>query len=73
MSASRVAQHTLNLGSGSHVKPNPSMPAYSAYSAIQLDSTQESVERKSSGLDPRASAIKVQGSSEAVATQIEAP
>ena len=34
-----VAQHDLLLRSGSHVKPDPSVPAQSANSAIRSDST----------------------------------
>ena len=70
---SRVAQHALVLGSSGHVKPDHTVPAQPAYSVIQSDSTQESVKPKSTCLAPRASAIKEQGFSEAVAAQIEAP
>ena len=49
----------------------PAQPAQSADSAIQSDSTQESVEPKSPYLAPRALAIKEQGFCEAVETQIE--
>ena len=58
---SRMAQHALVLGSGSHVQLDPSVPAQSADSAIQSDSTQESVEPKSPCLAHRAPAIKEQG------------
>ena len=58
----RVAQHTLVLGTGGHVQSDPSVtaqPAQFTVSAFQPDS--------------RASAIKEQGFSEAVAARIEAP
>ena len=70
---SRVAQHTLVLGSSDHVKSDPFVSAQPAHSTIQSDSTQESVKPKSAFLAHRASAIKEQGFSEAVAAQIEAP
>ena len=70
---SRVVQHTLVLGSSGRVKPDPSVPAQSNNTAFQSDSSQESVKPKSTGLAPRASAIKQQGFSEAVAAQIEVP
>ena len=70
---SRVAQHALVLGSSGHVKPDPIVPAQSGNSAIQSDSTQESVKPKSICLAPRASAIKEQGFSVAVAALIMAP
>ena len=72
---SRVAQHALVLGSNGHVQPNPTEPApptKPAHSAIQSDFSLESVKSKSSCVAPRASAIKEQGLSEAVAAQIEA-
>ena len=70
---SGVAQHALVLGSSGHVQPNPIEPAELAHTIIQSDSTQESVKPKSACVAPRASAIKSQGFSEAVAAQIEAP
>ena len=51
----------------------PTQLAQSTDPPIQSDSTQESVEPKSSCQAPRASVIKEQGFSEAVAAQIEAP
>ena len=63
---SRVAQHALVLGSSGHVQPNPTEPAQPAHSAIQSDSSQESVKPKSACMAPRASAIKEQGFSEVV-------
>ena len=49
------------------------MSAQPSYSTIQSDSTRESAKPKSTCLAPRASAIKEQGFSEAVAAGIEAP
>ena len=72
----RVAQHELVLGSGSHVKPDPSVPAQPAQTAdstIQSNSTQESAEPKSLCLAHRTSVIKEQGFSQALASQIETP
>ena len=73
---SGVAQHALVLGPGDNVQPNLTEPAplaLPAYPAVQSDSSQESIKSKSSCLAPRASAIKEQGFSEAVAARIEAP
>ena len=72
----RVAQHALVLGSGSNVKPDPTVsaqPTQPSVSAIQPGPSQEPVESESTCLAPRASAIKEQGFSEAVAARIEAP
>ena len=72
----RVAQHALVLGSGGHVQSDPILPAQPsqlAGSAVQPDPSQESGKSESSCLAPRASTIKEQGFSEAVATRIEAP
>ena len=68
----RVAQHALLWGFRNHVEPNPSVPAQSVDSTMQPDSSQESVKPESPCLTPRATAIKEQGFSEAVAAQIEA-
>ena len=73
---SRVAQHALVLGSGSNVKPDPTVSAQHtqpSVSAIQPAPSQEPVESEPTCLAPRASAIKEQGFSEAVAARIEAP
>ena len=73
---SRVAQHALVLGPGSNVKPDPTMSAQHtqpSVSAIQPGPSQEPVESEPTCLAPRASAIKEQGFSEAVAARIEAP
>ena len=70
----RVAQHALVLGSGSNVKPDPTVSAQHtqpSVSAIQPGPSQEPVESESTCLAPRASAIKEQGFSEAVAARIE--
>ena len=71
-----VAQHALVLGPSGHVQPNPSEPAQSAQpvdTALQSDPSQKSDKSKSPCIAPRASAIKEQGFSEAVAARIEAP
>ena len=73
---SRVAQHALVLGPGSNVKPDPTVSAQHtqpSVSAIQPGPSQEPVESEPTCLAPRASAIKEQGFSEAVAVRIEAP
>ena len=73
---SRVAQHALVLGPGSNVKPDPTVSAQHtqpSVSAIQPGPSQEPVESEPTCLAPRASAIKEQGFSEAVAPRIEAP
>ena len=71
-----VAQHALVLGLGGHVQPNPSQPAKSVQSvdtALQSDPSQKSDKSKSPCMAPRATSIKEQGFSEAVAARIEAP
>ena len=71
-----VAQHALVLGLGKHVQPGPSQPtqpAQSANTALQSDPSQKSDKSKSPCLAPRATRIKEQGFSEAVAARIEAP
>ena len=70
---SGMSNHSLVLGCSGHVKPDPTVPAQPAHSAIQSDSSQESVKPKSACMAPGASAIKEQGFSEAVAAGIEAP
>ena len=70
-----VAQHALVLGSGGHVQPGsiePAQPAQLVDTTIQSDPPQESDKPESPCLAPRASAIKEQGFSEAVAARIEA-
>ena len=71
-----VAQHALVLGLGSNVKPNPTVSAkhtQPSVSAVQPGPSQEPDESEPTCLAPRASAIKEQGFSEAVAARIEAP
>ena len=72
----RVAQHALVLGLGDHVQSGssqPAQPAQSADTALQSDPSQKSDKSKSPCMAPRATTIKEQGFSEAVAVQIEAP
>ena len=71
-----VAQHALVLGLGDHVQSGRSQlaqPAQSADIALQSDPSQKSDKSKSPCLAPRATKIKEQGFSEAVAARIEAP
>ena len=72
----RLAQHALVLGSSGNIQSDPSVsaqPAQSGISTIQPDLAQELVKPEPTCLAPRATAIKEQGFSEAVAAQIEAP
>ena len=72
----RVAQHALVLGSSCNVQSNPTMSAQHtklSVSAFQPGPSQEPVKSEPTCLAPRASAIKEQGFSEAVAARIEAP
>ena len=71
-----VAQHALVLGLSDHVQSGPSQSAQSAqpaHTALQSDPSQKSDKSKSPCLAPRATPIKEQGFSEAVAAKIEAP
>ena len=71
-----VAQHALVLGSSGNVQSDPSVsaqPAQSGISTFQPDPAQEPVKPELTCLAPRATAIKEQGFSEAVAARIEAP
>ena len=73
---SRVAQHALVFGSSGHVQSNPTEPAILAQpvnTALQSDPSPKSDKPKSPCMIPRATAIKEQGFSEAVAAGIEAP
>ena len=73
---SRVAQHALVLGLSGYVQSNSPQPAKSAQSldtAVQSDPSQESDKPESPCMAPRATAIKEQGFSKAVAARIEAP
>ena len=66
---SRVAQHSLVFRSSDLFKSDPSV----LNTALQSDPSQKSDKSKSPCMAPRASAIKEQGFSEAVAAQFEAP
>ena len=68
-----VAQHALVLGSSGYVQSDPTVPAQSGDSSIQPDPAQEPVKPEPTCMAPRATAIKEQGFSEAVAARIEAP
>ena len=69
----RVAQHALVLGPSGHVQPDLTKPAQPVNTTIQSDPSQKSDKPKSPCMAPRATAIKEQGFSEAVAARIEAP
>ena len=72
----RVAQHALVLGSSGNVQSDPpvsAQPAQSGVPTIQPDPALELVKPEPTYLAPRATAIKEQGFSEAVAARIEAP
>ena len=72
----RVAQNALILGPSGNVRSDPTVPAQSGQSGdstIQPDPAQESIKLEPTCLAPRATAIKEQGFSEAVAARIEAP
>ena len=71
-----MAQHALVLRSSGNVQPDSPVSAQHtqpSVSTIQPDPTQEPVKSESACLAPRATAIKEQGFSEAVAARIEAP
>ena len=71
-----VAQIALFLGLGEHVQSGPSQPAQPGQSvdtALQSGPSQKSDKSKSPCMAPRATTIKEQGFSEAVAARIEAP
>ena len=70
---SGVAQHALVLGSSDHVQSDPTEPAQPVDTTFQSDPSQKSDKLKSPCMAPRASAIKEQGFSEAVAARIDAP
>ena len=74
--SSGLAQHAMALGPGGTVVPDSSLPTQSSRpsdAAIQQGTSQESDQSKPSCLAPRAEAIKEQGFSSPVASQIEAP
>ena len=60
-------------GSSGNFQSDPTVSAQLGVPAIQPNPTQESVKPEPTCLAPRATAIKKQGFSEAVAAQIEAP
>ena len=71
-----LARYALVLGSSGHVQSDPTVSAQSAQSGdspIQPDPAQEPVKPEPTCLAPRATAIKEQGFTEAVAARIEAP
>ena len=73
---SGVAQPALVLGPSGHVQSRPNEPALLAQpvnTALQSDPSQKSDKPKSPCMVPRATTIKEQGFSEAVAARIEAP
>ena len=63
----RVAKHALVLGCSGNVQSDTLVPAQSGVSTIQPDPAQEPVKPEPTCLAPRATAIKEQGFSEAVA------
>ena len=73
---SRVAQHALVLGPSDHVQSGPpqsGQPAQPVDTALQSDPSQKSDKSESPCMAPRATSIKEQGFSQAVAAKIEAP
>ena len=74
--SSGLAQHAMVLGPGGTVISDPSLPTQSfrpSDTAIQQGTSQEFDQSKPTRLAPRAEAIKEQGFSSPVASQIEAP
>ena len=72
----QVAQHDMVLGPSGNVQPDSIALASTAKppdSTLQSNPSQKSDKPKSPCMAPRATAIKEQGFSEAVATRIEAP
>ena len=73
---SGVAQHALVLGPSDHVQSGPPQSAQLAQpvdTALQSDPSQKSDKSESPCMAPRATSIKEQGFSQAVAARIEAP
>ena len=71
-----VAQHGLVLGSSDHVQSGPHQSAHPAKpvdTTLQSDPSQKSGKSESPCMAPRATTIKEQGFSKAVATRIESP
>ena len=70
---SGVAQHALVLGPSDHVQSGPPQSAQPVDTALQSDPSQKSDKSESPCMAPRATSIKEQGFSKAVAARIEAP
>ena len=70
---SGVAQHALVLGPSDHVQSGPPQSAQPVDTALQSDPSQKSDKSESPCMAPRATSIKEQGFSQAVAARIEAP
>ena len=70
---SGVAQHALVLGPSDHVQSGPPQSAQPVDTALQSDPSQKSDKSESPCMTPRATSIKEQGFSQAVAARIEAP
>ena len=73
---SGMTQHALVLGFSGHVQPSSAESTSAAQpvdTTLQSDPSQKSDQPESSCMAPRATAIKEQGFSEAVAARIEAP
>ena len=73
---SGMAQHALVLGFSAHVQPSSAESTSAAQpvdTTLQSDPSQKSDQPESSCMAPRATAIKEQGFSEAVAARIETP
>ena len=68
-----LAEHALVLGPSGHIQSYPIEPTQPANTALQSDPSQKSDQSKSPRMALRASAIKEQGFSAAVAARIEAP
>ena len=71
-----VTQHALVLGPSDYVQSDPTEPpllAQPVNTALQSDPSQKSDKPKSPCMAPRATSIKEQGFSEAVAARIDAP
>ena len=72
----RGGPNALVLGLGGHVQSSPpqlTQPARSVDTTFQSDPSQKPDQSKSPCMAPRATAIKEQGFSEAVAVRLEAP
>ena len=69
---SGVAQHALVLGPSDHIQSGPPQSAQPVDTALQSDPSQKSDKSESQCMAPRATSIKEQGFSQAVAARIEA-